>query len=901
MKTDYAALQTEKMGDEASLYQRIEALEQQVAQLQATLEQCEQQSGKGPALRQFQRAVEQSPVSIVITDVAGSIEYVNPKFTQVTGYTLDEALGQNPRVLKSGDKPPESYKELWETIKSGKEWHGEFHNQRKNGELFWEWASISPIFNTEGSITHFLAVKEDITARKQAEFALQESEALYRFLTDNVTDMISRHAADGTFHYVSPACTLLLGYTSNELIGQSIFDLFHPEDITTIVPAQFDPSSSVTTELLRNRLRHKDGHYVWVEATLKTLHDPHTNAVSEVIAVSRDITQRKQIESALEQSLAVLQATIESVAEGILVMTQERDVVCYNQKTAQLWNVPEAWFTSFNADERVEYLLGQVHDPQDLLRQFREQTIDPEGESYGVVELKDGRLIEAYGTPYRVADEVAGRVWSFRDVTEQRRSEEALRESQSRLEAIFDNAAVGVMLLDEQGRYIQINGRWARMLGLTLEETYQNTYIDALNPADVAVNQTNLQAVARGDVPGYRLEQRYIRKDGSTFWGDLSVRGLRNNQDIVENIVAIITDISERKQIEDTLNATNEQLLATVQELQQHNQDMRLLNEMSDQLQRCLTAEEAYHVVTHSANRLFGGHSGGLYLSHPISGTFELVAAWGNDPPPEQSFEPGTCRALREGKISIIERAHIDGYCTHLNTETTVPCICVPLVLHGERMGVLRLSNSEIIQPEGRERWERLASMVAEHLSLTLINLQLRERLRDQSIRDPLTGLYNRRYLDETLQRELQRASRYRHSVGIIMLDIDHFKQFNTNYGHDGGDVLLRAVGAFLQNQVRGDDIACRYGGEEFTLILPGASLEDTQRRAEQVRRDVQHIRIEHNGQSLDTITMSLGVAAFPRCGRDDETVIKAADQALFQAKADGRNKVVTATPDSSI
>jgi diguanylate cyclase (GGDEF)-like protein/PAS domain S-box-containing protein len=623
--------------------------------------------------------------------------------------------------------------------------------------------------------------------------------------------------------------------------------------------------------------------------------------VSEVIAVSRDITQRKQMESALEQSLAVLQATIESVAEGILVVTQEREIVCHNQKTVQLWGMPESWFTHITPDERVAYLLSQVHDPQDLLRQFKEQASDPEAESYGIVELKDGRLIEAYGTPYRVADEVAGRVWSFRDVTEQRRNDEALRESRARLEAIFDNAAVGMMLLDEQGRYIQVNGRWARMLDLTLEEVYQTTYMDALDPADVAVNQTNLQAVARGDVSGYRLEQRYQRTDDSTFWGDLSVRGLRNKHGVVESIIGIVTDISERKQIEDTLNATNEQLMSTVQELQQHNQDMRLLNEMSDQLQRCLTVEEAYHVVTRSADRLFGGHSGALYLSHPVSGTAESVATWGETPPPERVFEHDMCQALREGKMSIIEKTQTGTDCPHLNPDTPVPCVCVPLVLHGERMGVLRLSNGDLVQPEARERWERLALMVAEHLSLTLINLQLRERLRDQSIRDPLTGLYNRRYLDETLQRELQRASRYRHSVGIIMLDIDHFKQFNTNYGHDGGDVLLRTVGTFLQNQVRGDDIACRYGGEEFTLILPGASLEDTRRRAEQVRRDVQHIRVEHNGQPLDTITMSLGVAAFPTCGRDDETVIKAADLALFQAKAQGRNQVITAGQDSSI
>jgi PAS domain S-box-containing protein len=120
-------------------------------------------------LRQLSRAVEQSPASIVITDPAGNIEYVNPKFMQVTGYTLAEALGNNPRILKSGEKSPEAYRELWQTIAEGKEWHGEFHNRKKNGELYWESASISPIRDPDGRVTHYVAVKEDITARKQTE------------------------------------------------------------------------------------------------------------------------------------------------------------------------------------------------------------------------------------------------------------------------------------------------------------------------------------------------------------------------------------------------------------------------------------------------------------------------------------------------------------------------------------------------------------------------------------------------------------------------------------------------------------------------------------------------------------------------------------------------------------
>ena len=116
--------------------------------------------------------MEQSPASVVITDLEGKIEYVNPKFTQVTGYSVEEAIGQNPRILKSGEWPSEAYRELWETITAGKEWRGEFHNKRKDSTLYWEYASISPIRNEKGEITHFLAVKEDITERKLAEAEL---------------------------------------------------------------------------------------------------------------------------------------------------------------------------------------------------------------------------------------------------------------------------------------------------------------------------------------------------------------------------------------------------------------------------------------------------------------------------------------------------------------------------------------------------------------------------------------------------------------------------------------------------------------------------------------------------------------------------------------------------------
>ena len=187
----------------------------------------------------------------------------------------------------------------------------------------------------------------------------------------------------------------------------------------------------------------------------------------------------------------------------------------------------------------------------------------------------------------------------------------------------------------------------------------------------------------------------------------------------------------------------------------------------------------------------------------------------------------------------------------------------------------------------------RLAVIVGEHISLALANLRLREALRFQSIRDPLTGLFNRRYMEESLDRELHRALRNNTPLGVVMIDLDCFKQFNDRFGHAAGDTLLTKTGDFLRTQIRAEDIACRYGGEEFVLIMPGSSLEATRLRAEQVRKDMSRVRVEHGGRSLGTITLSAGVAVFPHDGLAAKTVLQAADEALYHAKSTGRDRVV--------
>ncbi len=195
-----------------------------------------------------------------------------------------------------------------------------------------------------------------------------------------------------------------------------------------------------------------------------------------------------------------------------------------------------------------------------------------------------------------------------------------------------------------------------------------------------------------------------------------------------------------------------------------------------------------------------------------------------------------------------------------------------------------------------RTRAEATLRDVNEQLVTLVERLEcMRDQLREQSIRDPLTNLFNRRYLHEILEREISRSLRHSQEIGFIMLDIDHFKQYNDTYGHDGGDTLLRHMSAFLQQHIRTEDIACRYGGEEFLLVLPGACLDHSRRRAENLCASMRNITIDHRGQLLGTITASFGVAGFPYHGTSAADVIRAADQALYRAKRNGRNRVVTA------
>jgi diguanylate cyclase (GGDEF)-like protein len=337
-------------------------------------------------------------------------------------------------------------------------------------------------------------------------------------------------------------------------------------------------------------------------------------------------------------------------------------------------------------------------------------------------------------------------------------------------------------------------------------------------------------------------------------------------------------------------------------ELSLLNQEASQLSETDDLLQSCLSSDEAFKVVIGHVESQLPGSSGAICTITGGRDLVEVVAQWGSPALANSLFPPEDCWGLRRGRVNIQRAGESKLICAHIDPIAPSYAMCVPMVAQGETVGVLCLdsgrNNAESSRSPLRllsEAQERMVKTLAEHLALAVANLNLRETLRRQSIRDSLTDLYNRRYMEESLDRELLRSIRGGVPVAIMMVDVDHFKQFNDSFGHEAGDILLQELAQLFRAQLRAEDIACRYGGEEFTLILPELPLELAQERAEQLCRAIRMTDIQYRGKTLRRVTISVGLACYPRHGSTRDALLRAADTALYRAKDEGRDRVIVA------
>jgi diguanylate cyclase (GGDEF)-like protein/PAS domain S-box-containing protein len=476
-------------------------------------------------------------------------------------------------------------------------------------------------------------------------------------------------------------------------------------------------------------------------------------------------------------------------------------------------------------------------------------------------------------------------------------TEQQLRERSAYLHSLIQNSPLGIVVLNQEGRVEIANDAFINLFLFEEQSDLMGSQLQELFPAEQPQDRPWSAQVVSGESL-HRVLRRQ-RRDGKVL--DLEMQAVPLVVDgEVRGAYALCRDISEQVRASQAEREHAAALNGLVKELEQQTDQMTVLNDMASMLACCANIKEACKVVQESTRKLFPeAIFVGLYTFRASRNLVEVATSWGDSESSQSSFGPEACWGLRRGVPYWSNPGAESIACTHLNEAAAHPHLCVPMVARGEFLGILSLGFACL---EGEDSSslhhsrQQLGLAVATQVALSVASLQSREELRTQSIRDPLTGLFNRRFMQESLEREMIRARRKDRPLSILFLDIDHFKLFNDTFGHEAGDFVLQSVAELLTRFFRGDDVACRWGGEEFAVILPESLSCDALERADALRAEVKKLILKHRGKVLNSVTLSIGVATFPEHGSNSEQLLRIADQCLYQSKASGRDCVTVAT-----
>ena len=492
------------------------------------------------------------------------------------------------------------------------------------------------------------------------------------------------------------------------------------------------------------------------------------------------------------------------------------------------------------------------------------------------------------------------------EVSERHRLAIDLNEQTTFLDSLIQNSPLGIVVLDREGGVELANSAFERLFQY---ERYELASIDIGSMRILDDEATGFAELIPQIFAGRALHRtvRQRRRDGKFL--DLALHGvplLLNDQ--VRGAYLIYEDISEQIRANEAQRQHAESLNQLVKELELHTKQMTTLNDMGALLQCSSTVQEACVVAASYVQKLFPeAPSGALYLFRSSRDLIEAAIRWGKSDVLAPTFPPEACWCLRRGQPHWSESPSGGIACQHLTRSSTLQCVCVPMVAQGNTIGVLHLEfngATRLGDSSGtgsfRDSSQRLAIALSSQIALSVASLQLRETLREQSIRDPLTRLFNRRFLEESLERELQIASRKKQAIAVLFLDLDHFKSFNDTFGHDAGDIVLQSLADLFRTFFRSTDICCRYGGEEFAIILPESSAQQAALRADALRNEVKRLRLKYKKQALGPLSLSAGVAAFPEHASTCDDLLKIADECLYQSKARGRDIVTMASSQTA-
>ncbi|GEM_PF-3125168 len=765
----------------------------------------------------------------------------------------------------------------------------------------------------------------------ETQRAKQEKEARFRQMAENVQEVFWVATPERKqVLYASRAYETIWGRQRQSLyeIPYAWLESIHSSDRQRVAEALTQPLFGDLTQ--EYRIVRPDGKVVWIRDRAFPIYDEKAE-VSRIAGIATDISERKyaQMEAQLLQTINQSVHTTKDFAQTLTSVLKE---IC----NLTGWEYAEAWMPEgkglrcvcgwygdrwelehvyqhnldliFSLGEGLPGIVWQsgkakwLHDrsQQDFDRSAHLKAVMEMGlqSGLGVPIVSNEQVVAvflffSYQTDPKdtqLLDLVATLANQLGLLLTHKQFETRLQEREEVLRLFVEHNPAAVAMLDRQMRYLVASRRWLQDYDLGDIDIVGRSHYD-LFPNLATHWQTIHKSCLQGEVQSCE-EEPFSRADGSLDWLRWEMHPWYDKTHI-GGIIMFSEIITQRKQAEAELQRTNEQLQASVEKLEQNNQEITLLGQLSEILQACLHLEEAYKAIESFLPPLFPYCSGSVYILNRENYLADAIATWGTYVSSEAVFYPNDCWALRQWHPHFTNHSQDQLLCNHMHSEQVAESLCVPMTAQGKALGLLHLNAAQYgTLTEDRQQF---AVTVSEHMSLALANLTLRETLQSQSICDSLTGLYNRRYLEEALEREIHRARRKTQSVGILMVDIDHFKRFNDNFGHEVGDAVLQEVGKLLMQNIRPGDIACRYGGEEMTLILPDTDLTVAKQRAEEIREAIKQLRLEYHPPQLGSITVSLGIACFPTHGSSGSVILQVADAALYAAKAQGRDRAVVA------
>jgi diguanylate cyclase (GGDEF)-like protein/PAS domain S-box-containing protein len=505
-------------------------------------------------------------------------------------------------------------------------------------------------------------------------------------------------------------------------------------------------------------------------------------------------------------------------------------------RDGRLTSVNDAYnqMLGFEDDELLGRAISSltVEEDFEVQRAAMQRVLDGSDDGYRMrkrYRRKDGAVVTGDVATSIVTDGGgARRYWiaQVNDVTAQLEEEDRRRAAERRYRALAENFPDGaVFVFDRDRRLVLMEGRELAAFGVRVADRTDATALTGELARWMGrwVEQAFTGEESRGE----------ITTDGRSF--QVRAVPLLDEDARPETVLVVATDVTSHKELEERILHSNTELQHALSEMQLRSMEARTLSEMGDLLAACADEEEAHEVLGRMVPRLFPRTSGAVYVLRASRNLMEMAASWGGMPPDEAAVDPEECWALRRGRPHRVDDVHREVTCRHVTPIPSMGYTCVPMLAQGETIGVLHV---RCIGPadDDKATREQLVGPVAEQISLSLANFRLRESLRMQSIQDPLTGLYNRRFMQEFLERQLQRTRRHDQRLAVLMIDVDHLKATNDTLGHEAGDLLLEDVARVLSGGIRGGDVACRYGGDEFTIVASDAGPEEARALGERLR-----------------------------------------------------------------